>query len=533
MYRGGVRTPAVRPQEATSRTFTFPAPVRGWVTNENLSQTRPGSCLVLDNWFPTRKGARLRGGAKKVATVGSDPLKRLFTYESAAVQKLFAATETDVYDLAGFDPDTAPSADISSLTNGAWSTQQIGTAGGTYLVMVNGADTARKFDGSSWSTTAFTGSGLTATDLNYVWLYRNRLWFIEADTLSAWYGATSSIAGALSKLSLAGIFQRGGSLLFGATWSLDAGDGIDDKAVFVTDQGEVAIFEGPDPGDSAWQLVGRYDISPPMGPNAFMRAGGDLLIATYDGLIPISQAINMDKEALALASVSNPIEPSWLREVQDSTIDTQPWEIVRFPREDMLIVSLPHTNGERLFVANLHTGAWARYTGWDAQCLTTFSEIAYFGDSSGSIYRCESGGQDGDAPYTAQLCYAFDHLRTPAAHKQVSMARATLRSFFETLPKVSVASDYDTDFPTAPNAYTGAVTTAALFGSAIWGTSLFGDEGEGVGADQKTISTRWRSVARNGFAIAPQLQVTMGASWRPDTEVVAVDIVYETGGIVV
>ncbi|HCZ48110.1 MAG TPA: hypothetical protein DCZ11_03780 [Gammaproteobacteria bacterium] len=531
MPRGLRRRPAARKTKGRSLVKTFPAPTRGWVTNQNLAAKVEGSALVMDNWFPTKLGARVRGGGKKVATIGSDPVERLFSYDAAGDQHFFAASETDIYDITIFDAGTAPSADVSSLTSGAWSVQQIGTAGGTFLVCVNGADTPRAFDGTNWSTATITG--VTAANLNHVTLYRNRLYFVEKDSLSIWYLSAGAYQGAATELSLKGVFQKGGSLLFVATWSTaDSGEGKDDFLVAVSNHGEVAVYSGAYPGDSSWDLVGRYEISPPLGPNAYMRAGGDLVIATYDGLVPISQAIALDKDALALAAISYPIEPNWRYEVQASNIDTKPWELVRFPREDMLIVSLPHT-GERLFVCNLHTGAWARYVGWNAQSLGMFNNFAYFGDGSGSIYRCESGGQDGEAAYTAKLCLAFDDHGSPAAHKQALMARATMRAFFSTVPKISVAADYDTDFPAAPNAYTGAAVTGALWGTAIWGTSLWGDEGDSGGSDRRTVSTRWRSVTGAGFVLAPQIQLTIGAGWKPDAEFVAFDLLYDQGEIVV
>jgi hypothetical protein len=51
-----------------------------------------------------------------------------------------------------------------------------------------------------------------------------------------------AIAGTLQLIPLSGAATKGGKLLFCATWSIDAGDGIDDKCVFITDQGEVLIF---------------------------------------------------------------------------------------------------------------------------------------------------------------------------------------------------------------------------------------------------------------------------------------------------
>ena len=46
-------------------------------------------------------------------------------------------------------------------------------------------------------------------------------------------------AATLLQIPLSGAATKGGKLLFCATWSIDAGDGIDDKLVFCTDLGEL------------------------------------------------------------------------------------------------------------------------------------------------------------------------------------------------------------------------------------------------------------------------------------------------------
>jgi hypothetical protein len=80
---------------------------------------------------------------------------------------------------------------------------------------------------------------------------------------------TDAIAGTLQLIPLSGAASKGGKLLFGATWTIDAGDGLDDKCVFVTDQGEVLIFSGTNPSDANnWRQEGRYQVPEPMGKNA-------------------------------------------------------------------------------------------------------------------------------------------------------------------------------------------------------------------------------------------------------------------------
>ena len=45
------------------RTVTLPAPTRGIIQNENESYMQPGGCVVCDNWAPTMRGVKLRGGS--------------------------------------------------------------------------------------------------------------------------------------------------------------------------------------------------------------------------------------------------------------------------------------------------------------------------------------------------------------------------------------------------------------------------------------------------------------------------------------
>ena len=45
--------------------------------------------------------------------------------------------------------------------------------------------------------------------------------------------------------------------------------------------------------------------------------------------------------------------------------------------------------------------------------------------------------------------------------------------------------------------------------------------------------TKWVSTGGIGFAIAPQLQVTSNVTPKPNIELVALSVVYETGGVVV
>lgn len=525
--RQAFRRVAVQPQaRPPARPYTFVSPVSGWVTNMNLSAASKGAALVLDNWFPTQTGIRLRGGSSQVADIGSDPVESLFTYISGAIKKMFAADAGSIWDVSG-----TPSEEVTGQSAGQYSTQQFENAGGKWLYAVNGSDKAQLYNGSAWQQVTAVSTPIAVTGVSTdlfaaTWVYRDRFYFIERNSLKVWYLAIDAIGGAAADMTLAGIFRKGGSLLFGTTWSTDSGDGADDKWVVVTTEGEVAVFEGADPEADDWSQIGRYDISQPLGMNATMRAGGDVVIATRDGLVPLSQAMVKDPSELTLAAVSRAIEPDWKVEV--AARSSLPWWIVKWPDASMAIVGLPVLNSStppRCFVVNVETGAWCRYTGWDIRSLVVHNGRAYFGTSDGLIMKAEDGGSDNGANYVCAYAGHFDHLGARALTKVVALARATFRASKPFAPQLSASVNYAQMFPAPPNSASNS--SDDVWDTGIWDTAIWDS------AAAQTVLTKWEGLASVGFVFAPQIQVTCGVTQRPDAELMSIDVMSSMGGIVV
>ena len=506
-----------------AQAFQFPSPIRGLILNENVSTPSPGGALVLDNWICTTTGIKARGGTSLHRPIGG-AVKSLFVYRSGGAAIAFAATTGAIYNVSASGV-TVPTASVSGQSGGDYSTEQFGTAGGYYLYAVNGINKAQLFDGVTWtqidgvSTPAITGVSTPA--LSYVWSFANRLFFVKKGTLSAFYLPVDSIGGAAAEFSLAGIFRKGGALLFGASWSLDAGDGLDDKCVFVSDQGEVAIYEGTNPGDAnSWRKAGVYNINPPLGPKGKMQAGGDLLIATQIGLVPISQAIQRDPAALEMAAVSKNITPMW----QDKAFElgAGKWEIEKWPSENIIIVSQPGDSEQACLVCNLQTGAWSRFTGLNVQRLMFFDGSIMFGGSDGNIYRFESGGTDNGANYTSTYLGQHDPMGLPGIVKTVAQMRTSFRLSTPINAQISGKTDHDMTLSAPPNVQPSS-SSLALWGSATWGSSTWGGTA--------TIETHamWSSVGRTGYAIAPEVQITFGDVQKPNVELVGIDATFHVG----
>lgn len=537
-----------------ARPHQFPAPLRGLVANESLAISQPGGALVLENMFPTQKGVRLRAGSKKHATVGSGIVESLMTYRSGAAEKMFACHLGEIIDVtAPLDPGIPPSGDVTGQTSNYYSFVQFATAGGEYLIAVNGTDLHQVYDGAAWAQNDPAITGQSSDTFSHVWSHKSRLFFVRKGTLIAYYLPVDSLGGAAAEFSLEGVFKRGGALSFGATWSLDAGDGLDDKCIFVSDQGEVAVYEGSNPASAAdWALVGRYDIASPLGVNGTMQAGGDLLVMTVDGIIPISAAINKDKAALSLAAITRPIEPLWKEDVFSRGY--RPWEIMKWPEKNMAVISVPGsydaqpiesdwgegywrsfiwgggdgnilTQDPYCYVVNLQTGAWAKYTGWDVQCLGFLNGYVYFGTTDGKIMQAEVGGNDDGQAYVCRYAGLFEDLGG-ANTKHLFQARAKWQYGAVFRDKVSFSTNYVLSWPAAPASATDS-GDAAVWDLAEWDAATWDSEAA------TRIKANWVSVGRNGYSVAPMVQVTCGGTAEPDAELVAIDLTYEGGGIVV
>lgn len=581
--------------------INMPAPVRGILEDRPPGVADPLSAEVVENYLPTQRGFKVRGGVSRAAVV-PDAVVRLMGFVGAS-DALFAATADAIYDISSLSPTVEPAPSVSLMTSGDWSSQQIGTAGDNYLVAVNGADFMQVYDGGGWNpvadeavrdlqydaltadfaigetvtggtsgasatilgvvqTTATTGtlkigtvtsgpfqdneaitsaggaavangadasassftiSGVATDSLSQVFLYAQRLFFVEKDSLRAWYLPAVSIGGTAASINLAGVFRRGGTLVFGASWSADTGDGLDDRCIFVSSEGEVAVYVGTDPSSSStWSLEGRYDIGKPVSKHAIMRAGGEVLIATDDGIVPVSEAVNKDVAALSLAAITRPIPITWANEV---SLGLENAQLVKWTKGNLMLVVAP--NSSRMLTVNLQTGAWAVQTGWACDCAHEYLDNVYVGRSDGRVYKINSTGTDDGAAFVARMCYGFNEMGDAASYKVATLARAAFYATGEFNYSIGVATDYRVTFPAPPSA---AEVTATGF---IWNVSNWNEAVWGGPATAPPVGRQdlWLSVAGAGFALAPTVQVTSGQTEPLDVEFVRLDLMVEVGGV--
>lgn len=529
------RTPV--PQQVAQRfeTMTIPAPTRGIIQSENESFMQPGAAVVMDNWKPTMTGAALRGGCVEWCNLTeNEPVVSAFDYVSGANARMFAANSTKLYDVTS----AAPIEVATGRTSGNYAASQLANAGGDWMIAVNDAgDPPLQFDGTTWTALdggEITGPVGTAVEfgegLVYVCKYRGRYYFIEKNSMNAWYLPLNAIQGALEMIPLAGATTKGGHLLFCAVWSIDAGDGVDDKLVFMTDLGEIIVFTGSDPSNAAtWRQEGRYDMSPPLGMNAHISVGGDLLVATVDGVLPTSGAITKSRAELELAAVTRNIKRMWRDEALDKR--AYPWTFCKWDEYGGMFITLPggDPGKRRCLAVNTATGAWARFTGWDCMCFVKLNGNMFFGTQDGRIMQADRGGYDDGYPYVATIVGGWDMFKSPGQTITWRQARAAFkaRPGEPFLPQIAAATDYVVEIPQPPLA--GPDTAPLdLWDEGLWDSALWDGPPQPAAVVR---NTGWVSVGMTGFSHAPIVQVTVAQVSRPDVELISIATTYERAGV--
>lgn len=369
------------------------------------------------------------------------------------------------------------------------------------------------------------GAGVTSANMSFVWVYKNALYFIRKDSLSFYYLPVDSIGGTATEISLAGVLTIGGKLTIGHGWSLDTGQGggLSEQCAFISDEGEVAIYQGFSPApDQGWSLVGVYRIGALLGDKAFVRAGADLLISTSIGMVSLAQAIQRSVAAIAPQAVSYPINDLWT-DAQTRRGSTD-WQAVLWPEGQMIAVTPTAPSGGEspvIYVVNANTMAWCRFTGWNALCFGTFQGGLYFGAPNGQVFRANVSGYDNGDVYTGVYIPLFDDLGVPASAKIPKMGRATLRSSTSVEESLTFKSDYDIEINDSPSS--GVVSGSSVWGAAIWGQGVWGQLTSAV------INNKWRSLGGIGYAISTALQVTSGSVAPLDTEIITIEVTYTMG----
>ena len=478
-----------------AQTAELPAPVGGLNARDSIAQMDAIDAVALNNFVCGTTDVSLRDGYAEFATGLPGPVRTIMTYnQPTGVPKMFAASGSNIYETTA--GGAVGAAVVTGLGSDKWQWINVATSGGTFLMAVNGTDLALLYDGSTWTNPAITG--IATSEFINILLWKERIWFVQRNSLVAWYLAVNSISGAATSFDFRAMFKKGGYLMAQANWSIDGGTGIDDYLVAITSEGEVAIYQGTDPASATtFARRGIFQVGNPIGRRCFEKYAGDVVLINRDGLVPLSKALVSDRvnNKFALTDKVN----------RDITTLTKShgamfgWQVQLYPQQNLLFLSVPVPNNTTQYVMNTITGSWSTFTGWGAYCFGKMGEDVYFG-GDGYVAKIWGVQADAGAEITAECLQAFSKFGTPG-NKHFKMARP----IFSTNGQPSVSLAMNVDYRTTVT-YGGAFVnslTGGVWGTGLWGTALWG---------LPELNQNWQSPSAIGYTGALAMKVVSDAA---------------------
>ena len=437
---------------------------------------------------------------------------------------------------------------ISSLTgNGTTSTVTTSTAHGLQTgntITVSGASvaafnvgpvaitrtSATTFTYLSAGTPSATGAsytvfevitGVTPSSILNLNIFKGRVWLVQKNSQSAWYLPTNAIQGLAAEFPLGSFYSQGGYITAMATWTIDAGVGIDDNAVFLSSEGEVLVYKGTDPSNaSTFSLVGLFKQGSPVGLRCQIKYLGDVYVISQIGLQPMSESI-LTAQVTIKSDVTDKILPAVANQVAITGANFG-WQIMTFPTANMLLLNYPVDTAGTIyaqFVMNTITGAWSKFTGYNARCWETQTNTLYFG-TAGAVCIGWTGYNDNGTPIVAYGLPAFQKFGNETQLKIMKQVRPVLSTTGTPSVLVGTNIDYDTQNNTN-GAFQFSTTNIMVWGTLVWNTMFWGGS--------YNLNRNWRFAYGAGYTASMGLKVQNNNS---DVHWSSTDYSYELGGII-
>lgn len=502
-----------------ARTASIAAPVGGWNARDALGSMGPLDAVQLTNFWPATSDVRVRYGYTQYATGISGQVQSVMAYNSGSASKLFAAAVTSVYDVTA--GGAVGAASLTSLTNAKWEYTNITTSGGSYLMMVNGADKLRTFDGSAWHKDGdgapYDISGVDSATFSNITLFKNRIWACQNSTLKAWYLPINAIGGTATALDMSSVAQLGGYLVCAGTWTLDAGYGVDDYLVFVTSRGEILVWRLTDPTvPTGISLTGVWQLGAPIGKRCMMKYGGDLLLITQDGILPLAaslQSSRLDPRVSLTDKIQFAVSSS-----VSSYGSNFGWQLMYFAKENQLYLNVPVSEGnaQQQYVMNTISKSWCNFSGWNANCWEIYNDLPYFG-GNGFVGKAWDGLSDNSTNINAFGLQSFNYLGQPAQQKQFTLTRPNILTSGTPSLYGGVNVDFNLSDTTSPLNF--SPTSYGVWDTGLWDTAVWG-------SDLSPLNN-WQGVNAVGSAAAPVLKIAANGI---QVEWISTDLVWQPGG---
>jgi hypothetical protein len=259
-------------------------------------------------------------------------------------------------------------------------------------------------------------------------------------------------------------------------------------------------------------------VGAPIGTRSLMKYGGDLLVLTLDGLIPMASALQSSRLDPNIA-LSDKIQGAFAAAAA-AYRDNFGWCMLYNPKNNALIVNVPVREGaQEQFVMNNITKAWCRFTNWNAFHFGLLDDTPYFGAATFVAKAWTTGSTgyiDDTSNINGKILQAFNYFETRGVKKIFTRARPSIFSNGTPSVRVGINVDFNISDNVAPISFSTPLT--ALWDSALWDTAVWGSDLE--------IQNNWQGVTGVGYCGSVQFQ---SSSNKLAIQWASTDVVYQLG----
>lgn len=468
---------------------TYSAPLGGWNARDSLDAMPEKDAVEMVNLVPDTGAVRTRGGKALFITSLGGSVDTLISYSSATAKRLLAGVNGHIYNIT-----SGTAVDLKSgLANNRWQYEHFNQK----CVLCNGVDHELVYDGTTIVDLTIT-SGPTAGTLIGVCSFKNRAFYWEKNATKFWYAAAASFQGVFTAFDLEFVARKGGYVVQMITWTRDAGDGMDDLLVIVFSTGEMIVYQGDDPSNATrWAIVGRYQMGAPLSIRSHTKLASTEILVSRDGILAMDEAVNNER-VQSDNTFGGKIVNAVQRAAQAYNANFG-WDVLFYPAGNLLLINVPVSSvAAEQYVRNTNTGAWCRFTGWNAKSLTVYDDKLYYGNSSGSVYQADVGTSD-DGAFIDYRCVSA-YYKLGSRGLKTKLDSVTLVSSFQNPKAISVKAFADFRARDLPPVVDPVEQTAATWDTSDWDTDYWATPFNDPSSQNSRQS--WKSVKAFGRAIA-------------------------------
>lgn len=501
-----------------------------------LSQMDPKDAIFMYNMTSFRYGTKVRQGYKQWATtVGPGGVKTIIPYTGSILTKdrLFAAGTDGIYNVS-----TSVAAPAAAFTfaggatpnsgQGIW--QAVTTIAGFFCAYCDEDKGYHLYTEATDAWAAVTNVQVTGVDpatLCFVMSYKERLWFIQKGTSSAWYLPTDSITGLAVQFNFGNKFKHGGTLQALYTWTIQGSTGPQNYLVAISSSGEILIYGGDDPSDATnFAVVGSWYIGTvPVGRRLAGNIGGDLYILSISGLQPLNKVVQGNQTQIENIEVSRNVSPA-IRAAMLVSFQQNGWEVKLYPSQDSLFVMSPQQVGfqNQQFVQSLNNQGWSIFQSMPIFTGDVWEGNFYFGGLDGNVYIIQGDtdnqprdGSTNGISISWSCLGSFQDYGEPGVYHQPQFIRPVFLAAAPPTVAVEVRFDYNISEVFTPGLAapgSGSLWDIALWDVGIWGGAVF---------EVETV--------RGATGIGRAMAIGLSGSSSQETTLIRYDLIGNSGGL--